>query len=197
MHCDICILAPQGALSRLFLLECEDCGKRAVHTDDPEALVPADLYIIDADRFSCLPDEGNVLRYGTLLSPHTSRRGGGILTEWHRPFLLAELRRFLLAGGEADDGLLLLPKERAVRLGGEYISLSPHEYACLSCLWEANGAPVSREELYAAAWGEGPFRAELVNVYLHYLRKKLERGGRRMIVSVRGHGYALRREGTL
>jgi DNA-binding response OmpR family regulator len=58
----------------------------------------------------------------------------------------------------------------------------------------ANGQPVSREELYFAAWGEGECKGELVNLYLHYLRKKLEENGRRFIFAVRGRGYCLTQE---
>ena len=52
---------------------------------------------------------------------------------------------------------------------------------------------MSREELLREVWGEGQ-SAGVVNVYLHYLRKKLERGGNKLLYAVRGSGYALRLE---
>jgi two-component system OmpR family response regulator len=59
---------------------------------------------------------------------------------------------------------------------------------------QAKGTPVTRAQLLAAVWGEGETDEGVVTVYLHYLRKKLERHGKKMIYAVRGHGYALREE---
>lgn len=76
-------------------------------------------------------------------------------------------------------------------LDGERIALTDREYACLQCLLAADGAPVSREELHRVVW-QGEQDIGVVTVYLHYLRKKLERHGKRLIYAIRGRGYALR-----
>lgn len=196
MYCDICIIAPDEGLSRLLLSECRDLGHVASLSDGTTP-PRAPFYIIDADFYTDLPDEGNIIRYARTAVEATEEKDGRIVTTLSRPFSLSRLRRLLL-GGEAVDTLTLLPAHTAVRLsaraGARVISLSPTEYACLATLYKANGAPVSREELYAAVWGEGPVKNELINLYLHYLRKKLEVDGRRYIVSVRGRGYLLKRE---
>ena len=59
---------------------------------------------------------------------------------------------------------------------------------------QAGGKPLSRRELLSAVWGEDDVEEGVVTVYLHYLRKKLERGGKKMLYAIRGRGYALRME---
>ncbi len=196
MHYDVCILAPEGALSRLLALECRDAGKSTLYVTDAAALPAADLFLIDADARDVLPPAGNVLRYGTALFDTAREEDGRTVTEWRRPFSLASLRALLASGGALSEGLALLPDGETVRLGTALIPLTPTEYACLATLAAAKGAPVSREALYAAVWGEGAPRDELVNLYIHYLRRKLETDGRRRILSLRGRGYVLREEGT-
>lgn len=83
----------------------------------------------------------------------------------------------------------LSKKERTAEIDGEKIALSKQEYALLLRLYEANGEKVSREELLRLLFSDRT--EENLNVYIHYLRKKLEKGGRRLIFSYRGEGYAL------
>lgn len=67
-------------------------------------------------------------------------------------------------------------------------ALTPTERRLLVCLQAAEGAPVSREALMRAVWGETGSEEKL-NLYIHYLRKKLEKDGVRRIFSARGKGY--------
>lgn len=194
MSRDICILAPHGALASLLLSECRDAGREALLFDGTTPLPTAALYLIDVDFYQELPSVGNVIRYARTAVEATEEKDGRTVTTLARPFSLSRLRRLLASDGQAPDALTLLPDGCAVRLGTRVITLSPTEYACLATLYEANGAPVWREELYAAVWGEGPVKNELINLYLHYLRKKLEADGRRYIYAVRGRGYLLKRE---
>ena len=195
MHYDVCILAPEGALCRLLLAECRDAGRCTAHVRDAAALPPADLFLIDADVFDVLPDTGNVIRYGVRLFDTLQQDGARTVTDLRRPFPITTLRELLSSGGVARPSLTLLPDGETVRLGSTLIPLSPTEYACLATLQAAGGAPVSREALYHAVWGGGVCREELVNLYIHYLRRKLESDGRRRIFSLRGQGYLLKEEG--
>ncbi|MBP5209639.1 MAG: winged helix-turn-helix domain-containing protein, partial [Clostridia bacterium] len=77
----------------------------------------------------------------------------------------------------------------AVRSGGRVIALTPRESAVYRLLYEAGGAAVSREEIHRRVWG-GEGDPSVVNVYIHYLRRKLSDGARQPIRHVRG-GYAL------
>ena len=193
MYCDVCIIAPDEGLSRLLLSECRDLRKAAALSDGTGALPTAPLYIIDADFYPDLPEAGDIIRSARTAVDATEEKDARTVTTLSRPFSLSRLRR-LLSGGEVADTLSLLPEHTAVRLGARVVELTPTEYACLSCLFAAEGKPVSRKELYAAVWGDGPLKNELINLYLHYLRKKLEVDGRRFIYAVRGRGYLLKRE---
>lgn len=197
MHCDVCILAPRGALSDLLALECRDAGLCALVATDPAALPTADLFLIDADAYDALPPAGNLLFFGTTLFEKTEEKDGRTVIHWRRPFSLSLLRELLASRGAPAGTLALLPDGETVRLGSTLISLSPTEYAVLACLAAAGGAPVSRAELYSSVWGAGEVREDLVNLYVHYLRRKLEGDGRRRILSLRGRGYALKEEGIV
>ncbi len=109
-----------------------------------------------------------------------------------RPYPVAAMRSLIGSGTASKkqaSGFYLSKKERMAEVDGEKIALSKQEYALLLRLYEANGEKVSREELLHVLF---PDRAEEnLNVYIHYLRKKLEKGGRRLIFSYRGEGYAL------
>lgn len=73
----------------------------------------------------------------------------------------------------------------------EKIALSKTEFHLLRTLTEANGAFVDRETLLKSAFEPGASQSAL-NVYIHYLREKLERGETRLIVASRKLGYAMK-----
>ena len=79
---------------------------------------------------------------------------------------------------------------RALFLAGKAgeTPLTPTEQKLFSILKAANGAPVSREVLLREVWGEGAGDG-LLNLYIHYLREKLEKDGKRRIFASRGKGY--------
>ena len=93
-------------------------------------------------------------------------------------------------GQKKASPLILSENERALRLYGRQIKLTEVEYALLRAIVEADGAFISREALKSAVWGaEGS--EGVLNVYIHYLREKLEREGEKVILSSRKSGYAL------
>ncbi len=91
---------------------------------------------------------------------------------------------------KAAPPLLLLHEERAIRLYDRQIRLTELEFSLLSVLFEAKGAYIPREALRTAVWGEEGTDG-LLNIYIHYLRTKLEQGGEKVILSSRKAGYAL------
>lgn len=190
MRYDVCILSGEEAFAAMLCYELEDRGMRVALSSVPEAAakIEAETYLIDGDCFAFTPRTGRVVRYGRTLSDAPPPE-----EQWHRPFPLSSLGA--LSHGGTARGLFLLEKEQAALLDGERISLTAREYACLSCLLRAGGAPVSREALLAAVWGDEETDAGVVAVYLHYLRKKLERRGQKLIYAIRGRGYALRQGG--
>ena len=95
-----------------------------------------------------------------------------------------------MLGQKKASPLILLANERALRLYGRQIKLTEVEYALLRAIVEADGAFISREALKSTVWGAESSEGVL-NVYIHYLREKLERDGEKVILSSRKSGYAL------
>jgi DNA-binding response OmpR family regulator len=88
-------------------------------------------------------------------------------------------------------------KAHAVVRGDERVDLTLREFAVLKSLATASGRVLSRSELLAAAWNDEPdLQENVVDVYIHYLRRKLDppraRASASVIRTVRGAGYALR-----
>ena len=78
---------------------------------------------------------------------------------------------------------------REVSVGERTVSLTEVEFKLFSALFERFGY-ASREELIDRVW-DGARDAGVVNVYVHYLREKLEAGGERVILSSRREGYMI------
>ncbi len=96
---------------------------------------------------------------------------------------------------ELDD-LRLDPATRQVWRGEEEISLSAKEFALLETFMRRPGEVLSRYQLLEHCWDYGyENRSNVVDVYVRYLREKIDRPfGRRSIETVRGVGYRLRRD---
>ena len=96
---------------------------------------------------------------------------------------------------EIDD-LTLDIGSREVTRGGKRISLSAKEYQLLAYLMHNQGIVLSREKIENHIWNfdyEGG--TNVVDVYISYLRKKIDGGqARKLIHTVRGVGYVMRAE---
>jgi two-component system OmpR family response regulator len=97
---------------------------------------------------------------------------------------------------QAGD-LSLDPATRAVRRGDADIPLSAKEYALLETFMRRPGQVLDRYQLLEHAWdGEYENRSNVVDVYVRYLREKVDRPfGVESIETVRGAGYRLRADG--
>lgn len=91
------------------------------------------------------------------------------------------------------DGLFLDLRKRRVERDGRYIDLSPKEFSLLEFLMRNQGRVVTRMQILDHLWGyDFATDSNLVDVYVAYLRRKLDKGAeRRLIRTVRGVGYAL------
>jgi DNA-binding response OmpR family regulator len=80
---------------------------------------------------------------------------------------------------------------RQVTWASAPVGLSPREYAVLDVLVSRAGSVVTKDELLRAVWGdEQAATRNAVEVYVGYLRKKLDAAGAGdMLRTVRGHGY--------
>ena len=79
---------------------------------------------------------------------------------------------------------------RTAWLDGKEIRLTEVEATLLSRLIAEGGDFVSRERLLTDVWGDGA-EGSVINVYIHYLREKLERQGEKIILSSRSRGYKI------
>lgn len=117
--------------------------------------------------------------------------------------LLARLRALIRRGsGErpavltAGD-LVLDPAGRRVRRGNTDIALSAKEFALLEAFMRRPDHVLTRYSLLESAWDyEYENRSNVVDVYVRYLREKIDRPfGREAIETVRGAGYRFRSDG--
>jgi two-component system OmpR family response regulator len=113
--------------------------------------------------------------------------------------LLARLRALVRRGPSPRPPALVVgdlrvdPATRAVTLGGRDVQLTAREFGVLEFLARRAGQVVTRTQLLDHVWDENHIGStNVVDVYVGYLRAKLERPfGRRLIHTVRGAGYRL------
>ncbi len=80
--------------------------------------------------------------------------------------------------------------EHRVSLYGEPVELSPKEYKLLVYFLEHPGRVIARTQLLNAVWGiDFENNTNVVDVYISYLRSKIERDGTKFIHTVKGAGY--------
>ena len=87
-------------------------------------------------------------------------------------------------------------RTRDVKRAGRSIQLSVKEYDLLNCLMRGSGRVLERQEIMRAVWGENFYGDDnLLDVYIRYLRKKVEsKDAPTLIHTVRGVGFILREE---
>ena len=116
--------------------------------------------------------------------------------------LLARIRAMTRTSFGAADNLLTVAditldtKTQVVRRAGREVTLSAKEYALLEYLMHNQGIILSREKIENHIWNldyEGG--TNVVDVYISYLRKKLDEGREKQLIqTVRGRGYMLKEE---
>ncbi len=117
--------------------------------------------------------------------------------------LLARVRALLRRRHVENDHQLLrfadLTLDRhsyEVSRSGRRIDLTPREFELLETFMRRPRQVLGRDDLLARVWGyDFDTDTNVVDVYVLYLRRKLEAGGEgRLIHTVRGAGYALRED---
>jgi two-component system response regulator MprA len=114
--------------------------------------------------------------------------------------LLARLRALLRRASPAVDGVLrfadleLDTGTREVRRGGDSVELTRTEFNLLELFMVNPRQVLTRSIIFERVWGyDFGFASNSLDVYIGYLRRKTEAGGKpRLIHTVRGVGYALR-----
>jgi two-component system, OmpR family, response regulator MprA len=91
--------------------------------------------------------------------------------------------------------LVLNPSTRQVKRGSRPVGVTAREYQLLLLLLERKGTVVSRELILRQVWNDeqdSSSSSNVIEVYVRYLRQKLEEDGeRRLIHTIRGQGYCL------
>ena len=121
-----------------------------------------------------------------------------------KPFSFAELNARIRAGVRKSEGnqtgkytaydLVVDTVRHEVTRNGRMIELSAKEYSLLEYMIRNKGIVLSREKMENAVWGYGyDGGTNVVDVYIRYLRKKIDDGETvKLIHTVRGSGYVLK-----
>ncbi len=158
---------------KLELYHCAD----AVLCEKAEDASDADTVLTDADTCEVS------VAYGIKMTRHGAKDG-----ELSIPFPIGRIES--LVNGMEDRGCLSVSEnERCAILHGRKIKLTEVEFLLLDLLLKS-GDYVTREELLEKIWNNGA-DGGVINVYVHYLREKLETEGEKIIISSRKHGYKI------
>ncbi|WP_072622441.1 response regulator transcription factor NblR [Spirulina major] len=136
-----------------------------------------------ADRVACLEAGGD----DYIVAPYQGDR------------FLSQVRFYLQPPRESDEQLrfgdlvLDLSTRRAIRNGREF-DLTMKEFELLKYLMLHPREVVTREQILENVWGyDFMGESNVIEVYIRYLRLKIEdEGEKRLIQTVRGVGYVLR-----
>jgi DNA-binding response OmpR family regulator len=116
--------------------------------------------------------------------------------------LLARLRALIRRGHQVKSPVLRIEdleidtSARVVKRGGQAIHLTPREYALLEFLAYHRGKVVSRSMIWEHLYDEKDENtSNVVDVYIRYLRNKIDKGFEVPLIMTRwGEGYLLRGE---
>jgi DNA-binding response OmpR family regulator len=101
-----------------------------------------------------------------------------------------ELAPTLLQAGDLTMDLV----RHEVTRGGKRVDLTPREFALLEHFLRHPGHTLTRTQILASVWRyDTDVASNVVDIYVHYLRDKIERGhSHKLLHTVRGVGYVLR-----
>lgn len=91
-------------------------------------------------------------------------------------------------------GLVIDPAARTAHRDGRLLDLTRREYELLEVLARNTGLVLTRDQLLERVWGyDVDVRTDAVDIFVSYLRRKLEADGApRLVHTVRGVGFVLR-----
>ncbi len=114
--------------------------------------------------------------------------------------LLARIKARLRNKGDDSQSILkvadlqLDTQKLEVKRGGKNIQLTPQEFKLLNYLMNNKDRVLTREMILNRVWLYSPdIETRVVDVYMGYLRKKIDQGhDKKLIQSVRGFGYMVK-----
>jgi two-component system, OmpR family, response regulator QseB len=176
----------------------------AVRARDP-ALLVLDMELPGPDQAAVLAAVHTEAPHMPVIALTPRERRGALLAQLRgdrddyllRPFAVDELAariRLRLRMGAPNarpvlrhGELVVDPEFGDVSVDGHAVALSPTEFSLLLALLAAPGEVIPPQRLACQVWSE-PVSANLVQVYISYLRRKI---GAERIRTVRGGGYVL------
>ena len=183
----------EGNLAKLLALEAERAGLTYKVTARP--ISGARIYVADvtACDTNSLPADSTIAIGEACGFPH----------KLSNPFLLEDFRALtakVLAEKPCVKASRAIQKRRSSNIEldrenssavmyGEKIPLSPTEFALLDALVSCRGEVLDYESAREIIGG---CESNKLNVYICFLRKKLEAGGEKIIYSIRGKGFMIK-----
>lgn len=170
----VAVFTENRFLFQKIKLELKDAAECVMH--DSDTAKAASIYLVDYDcpKFK---DKG-----GLLMSYNNPNANIQL------PFKLGELRNLVLGDGRLE--ISVDNDRKCVRIGGKTILLTEVEFALFTAIYKRGGEFTSRDTILQEVWG-GACDSGVINVYVHYLREKLEADGERIILCSRKQGYAI------
>ncbi|MBV8462182.1 MAG: response regulator transcription factor [Acidimicrobiales bacterium] len=191
-------------------------GLRLIETTRPH-LVVLDVMLPDLDGFEVLRRMGSERRTASIPVLFLTARGelddrlrglaAGGDDYMSKPFSVEEMLLRIAAILHRTEGfeevgphltvadLTLDDESHEVWRGESAVSLTPTEFRLLHYLMINAGRVVSKSQIRDAVWDyDFDGKVNMVEVYISYLRKKLDALGPPLIRTVRGVGYSLRSE---
>ena len=202
----VSILSSDAVFARMLELDFLMRGTRVLRAEQPRTDLQAEVVLLDLD--TCPVPAADTYRRligftrnSLLLTDDVRRQCSMIL---HRPFEMSLLRREVFSGEgaamqevqsssyatQAPQELELVLQDDRLIVEGQPFALTPTEAQVIGLLLERRGTAVSREEISERI---GASSANKVDVYVCYLRKKLEGALHfKLIHTQRGCGYFIR-----
>ena len=216
----VLIITKDEVFSRMLFLEISAFGAQAheareLSEETKREIAVCDFTVLDAELFAEEAEElwelekTQVLLFGypKALDKVSAKIAAGFRV-FPRPFPMTSfLSSFFEKSEEAEfglrpakrrksaaDSLILSESTHTVAYKREIVELTKREFALLLLLVKHKGETVTRAEAAEAVWGkEGGADTNIVDVYVRYLREKLdEKFGIKIISTVRGEGYTIK-----
>jgi len=115
--------------------------------------------------------------------------------------LLARIRALLRRSKKADThiidykGIVLNPYSRKLHIEAKEVELTEKEFLIMEFMLKNAEKPLTRKEIAEYVWQNQTDSTNIVDVYVNFLRKKIESvTNMKYIHTVRGIGYVLREE---
>lgn len=184
MKYDVCILSQDEMYAQWLLLLLSERFTRVTVSESALTAPTSAIYIVDLDSASLPKKEHSITICFSSYSDRLLQHGGLL-----RPFSPEELYSAIDGADVKGEDGALQEGDRVIIFGSRHIRLTEREYSLYSLLAEAKGKSVDRTTLCQKIWGCED--TESLNIYIYYLRRKLEQNGIKAIKAHRGKGYSL------